>query len=180
MYDEFARWLFPLGYPERTLGYGAASDTIALATQTLTKLPEPFFLFVHLHEPHDPYETPPPFKDKYARVGNREAREKLSGFYYGRYQPDLQPFVDAERDHYDEAIEYLDAELEQFVDALQRNPKSQNTLLVFTADHVRRHSPDRSSWLYAQSAVSRRRSEDDALAPRRDRAGIGLRCNQGD
>jgi arylsulfatase A-like enzyme len=135
MYDEFARWFFPLGYPERTLGYGAASDTIALATQTLTKLPEPFFLFVHLHEPHDPYETPPPFKDKYARVGNREAREKLSGFYYGRYQPDLQPFVDAERDHYDEAIEYLDAELEQFVNALRRSPKSQNTLLVLTTDH---------------------------------------------
>ena len=135
MYNEFARWFFPLGYPERTLGYGTASDTIHLATQTLTKLPEPFFLFVHLHEPHDPYETPPPFKDKYARLGNREAREKLSAFYYGRYQPDLQPLVDAERDHYDEAIEYLDTELEQFVDALQRSPKSRNTLLVLTADH---------------------------------------------
>ena len=47
----------------------------------------------------------------------------------------MQPFVDAERDHYDEAIEYLDAELEQFVNALWRSPKSQNTLLVLTADH---------------------------------------------
>jgi hypothetical protein len=59
----------------------------------LTKLPERFSQFVHLHETH-PYETPPPFKDRYARVGNREAREKLSAFLR-RYRPDLQPFVDA-------------------------------------------------------------------------------------
>jgi arylsulfatase A-like enzyme len=135
MYDEFASWFFFLGYPARTLGYGPASDTLHLATQTLTKLPEPFFLFVHLHEPHEPYETPPPFKDKYASRGYHEAREKLSAFYYGRYQPDLQPLVDAARDHYDEAIEYLDSELERFVDALQRSRKSENTLLVLTADH---------------------------------------------
>ena len=134
MYDEFARWFF-LGYPEKTLGYGPASDTLQLATQILTKLPEPFFLFVHLHEPHDPYEAPPPFKDKYTRLGNREARTKLSAFYYQRYQPDLQPFVDAERDHYDEAIEYLDSELGKFVNALRQNRKGQDTLVVLTADH---------------------------------------------
>ncbi len=37
-----------------------------------------------------------------------------------------------------------------------------------------------AAWLYAQSAVSCCRSEDDAMAPRRDRAGIGLRCSPDD
>jgi len=134
MYDEWARWL-SLGYPDRTLGYGPASDTVELAIRTLARLPRPFFLFVHVHEPHDPYGAPPPFKNKYASGDKPEDRTKISAFYYQRYPAELQPLVDEERDHYDESIEYLDSEIEKLVNALQQDQTSQNTLLVLTGDH---------------------------------------------
>ena len=134
MYDEWARW-FSFGYPKRTLGYGPASDTVELAMRMLARLPRPFFLFVHLHEPHDPYDAPPPFKNKYAPDDKPEKRSKVSAFYYQRYPAELQPLVDEERDHYDESIEYLDSEIGKLVNALQQDQTSQNTLLILTGDH---------------------------------------------
>jgi arylsulfatase A-like enzyme len=43
--------------------------------------------------------------------------------------------VDVHRDHYEEAIEYLDSELARFVRALAGNPKMRNSLLIITSDH---------------------------------------------
>jgi arylsulfatase A-like enzyme len=134
MYDEWAQW-FSLGYPERTMGYGPASDTVELAIRTLARLPRPFFLFVHLHEPHDPYHAPAPFKNKYASGDKPADRAKISAYYYQRYPAELQSLVDEERNHYDESIEYLDSEIEKLVNALQQDQTSQNTLLVLTGDH---------------------------------------------
>jgi hypothetical protein len=101
-----------------------------LTARLLAELPEPFFLFVHIHEPHNPYETPPPFSGKYARLGYREVNEKISSDYYGRYKPELQPFVDVHRDHYDESIEYLDSELGRMEQTLEQSPRSKNLLWV--------------------------------------------------
>jgi arylsulfatase A-like enzyme len=135
MYDELARLFSFLGYPESTMGYGSASTTMKLVTQTVAKLPEPFFLFVHIHEPHDPYESPPPFTGMYSKLDYLQVNEKISSDYYGRYKPELQPYVDAHREHYDEAITYLDAELEKLLSFLDRTEKNRNLLLVFTGDH---------------------------------------------
>jgi arylsulfatase A-like enzyme len=135
MYDELAQFLPFLGYPETTWGYGPAEDSLAVAAGLVVKLPQPFFIFIHLHEPHHPYETPTPFRGKYAKMDYDEVNRKISSDHYGRYQPDLQPFVDVHRDHYDEAIEYLDFELAKFVNVLEQNPKTNNSLLIITADH---------------------------------------------
>jgi arylsulfatase A-like enzyme len=135
MYDELAQFLPFLGFPEKTLGYGPAEDTFNLAARLLVNLPEPFFLFIHVHEPHNPYKTPAPFRGKYATFDYREVNDKISSDYYARYEPHLQPFVDGHRDHYDEAIEYLDSELAKFVKALARSPKTKNSLLIITSDH---------------------------------------------
>jgi len=132
MYDEWARWI-ALGYPARTLGYGPAEDTVALALGVLARLPEPFFLFVHLHEPHDPHEAPAPFQNKYAPSGRPADRARVAKFFYRRYPPDMQPLVDAERDHYDESLEYLDSEIGKLVTVLEKN--TANTLLLVTGDH---------------------------------------------
>lgn len=132
MYDEWTQWV-SLGYPERTMGYGPASDTVALAIGTLARLPTPFFLFVHLHEPHDPYEAPLPFKNKYAPGAKLRDRVKVAAFYYQRYPAELQPLVNEERDRYDESIEYLDSEIEKLVNTVAQT--KQNTLLVLTGDH---------------------------------------------
>lgn len=135
MYDELTQFLPFLGFPGKTLGYGPADDTFKVASDFLAKMPEPFFLFIHVHEPHNPYETPPPFRNKYAKLTYDEVESKISSDYYSRYKPELQPYVDAHRDHYDEAIEYLDFELERFVQRLKQSPKTSNSLLIITGDH---------------------------------------------
>ena len=44
----------------------AGADTLAAASEWLPGVAdEPFFLFLHLYEPHAPYEPPPPFADRY-------------------------------------------------------------------------------------------------------------------
>jgi len=135
VYDELSQ-IFPfLGFPEKTLSHGQADDALQRAARLAAELPEPYFLFVHVFEPHSPYQAPLPFRGKYAKLDYREVDEKISSQYYRRYQPELQPFVDAHRDHYDEAIEYLDSELAQFVQALERSPKTRNSLLIVTSDH---------------------------------------------
>lgn len=135
MYDELVRFAPFIGFPRRTLGYGAAEATFDLASQLISRLPQPFFLFVHVHEPHNPYWAAPPFRGKYTKIGYREADAKISSEYYNRYPPKLQPFVDVHRDHYDESIEYLDAELGKFIGFFEQNHKSKNSLLVITGDH---------------------------------------------
>jgi arylsulfatase A-like enzyme len=135
MYGELSQILPFLGFPEKTLLYGSANDALKRATQLVFDLPQPFFLVVHLHEPHSPYETPQPFRGKYAKLDHREVEQNISSDNAGRYPPALQPYVDAHRDHYDEAVEYLDAELEKFIQVLSADPKFRNSILIITADH---------------------------------------------
>jgi arylsulfatase A-like enzyme len=46
-----------------------AGETVAHAVAWLDKRPPgPFFLWVHLYDPHDPYEPPEPYKTRYAKA----------------------------------------------------------------------------------------------------------------
>lgn len=135
MYDELAQYLPFMGFPDKTLGYGPAGATFKVAADFVAKLPEPFFLFIHVHEPHNPYVSPPPFRNKYAKLDYDKVEEKIPSDYYSRYKPELQPFVDAWKDHYDEAIEYLDFELGRFVSQIKRSRKASHSLLIITGDH---------------------------------------------
>ena len=135
LYDELARFFPFLGFPDETMGYGSATMTLQHATQMMATLPQPYFLFVHIHEPHNPYETPVPFRNKYAKLDYRDVERNISSDYYGRYKAELQPFVDVHRDHYDEAIEYLDSELAKFLQWVNQSSKSGNMMLVLTGDH---------------------------------------------
>jgi arylsulfatase A-like enzyme/Flp pilus assembly protein TadD len=65
----------------------------------------PHFVWVHLYDPHDPYEPPPPF----------------SQAYRGRL--------------YDGEIAYADSALGQFVTYLKRHAMYRNALIVVVGDH---------------------------------------------
>jgi arylsulfatase A-like enzyme/Flp pilus assembly protein TadD len=65
----------------------------------------PFFLWVHLFDPHDPYEPPAPFKTEFA----------------------ASP--------YDGEIAYADRELGRLLDALAARGELDGTLVVVTSDH---------------------------------------------
>lgn len=84
---------------------GADTMRAALAWLEAQRAADRFFLFVHLYEPHDPYEPPEPFASRY------------------RDRP------------YDGEVAYADALVDQLDKALQRLDLARNTLVVVTSDH---------------------------------------------
>lgn len=66
---------------------------------------ERFFTWVHLYDPHTPYEPPSPFREKYPK----------------------RPYVGE--------IAYTDSQLGRLWEYLEENNLIDNTILIFTADH---------------------------------------------
>jgi arylsulfatase A-like enzyme len=90
-----------------------APRTVRLARQWLEQRSgeRPFFLFVHLFDPHFPYSAPPPFGRRFVRG----ARSSLEA--------------------YDGEVAYADHSLGRLLDALDELGLADSTLVVFTADH---------------------------------------------
>ena len=70
---------------------------------------DPFFAWIHLYDPHAPYEPPEPYFSEYSRRG-------LVGQYDGE-------------------IAFMDEQIGRCVAWLERNGLSQNTVLVLIGDH---------------------------------------------
>lgn len=66
---------------------------------------KPFFVWLHLYDPHEPYAPPAPFSEKY------------------------------KRNLYDGEIAYADQQLGRFLDAVAKKAPGGNTLVVVLADH---------------------------------------------
>ena len=66
---------------------------------------KPFFVWLHLYDPHEPYEPPTPFREKY--------RNNL----------------------YDGEVAYTDQQLGRFLDAVSKKSPADKTLIVALADH---------------------------------------------
>jgi len=81
--------------------------TIGEAVRWLDGRPQnaPFFLWLHLYDPHDPYEPPEPFKSQY---------------------PDRP---------YDGEVAYTDSLIGEFRQALEERGILRNSLVILTADH---------------------------------------------
>lgn len=108
--------------------------------------PEPFFLYVAFTSPHNPRQAPKEFTDKYppSKIavptnylprhsfdqGDADVRdEKLAPF------PRTKEAVQVHRAEYYAHITYLDHQLGNIFEALEKSGQLQNTLVVFTADH---------------------------------------------
>lgn len=82
--------------------------------------PEPFFLFVHYMDPHDPYFVHPFNGEGYARVSNPNPPADVADKY---------------RSLYDGEISYLDEHVGALLAELKRRGIYDKALIVFTADH---------------------------------------------
>ncbi len=83
-----------------------AGEVVSHATGWLKgHLQSSFFIWIHLYDPHDPYEPPSPFRERY----------------------NSKP--------YDGEIAYADQELGKFLDLLKQKQLSQNTVVVLAGDH---------------------------------------------
>jgi arylsulfatase A-like enzyme len=135
MYEHFSP-IFPfLGFPGRTSHHGYSDDTLRTAKKILRELPQPFFLLLHLHEPHEPYYTSQAFVDTFSARDAVETKRRIPSGLYSYYPPELQPTINDYRDQYDESIQFLDSEFGKFMNLLEHSPWADNLLIALTADH---------------------------------------------
>src|SRR5262249_53647930 len=103
---------FPSNLPKKSSRYGRverrAADTIAEAQRWILahrQSAKPTFVWIHLYDPHDPYDPPAPYAQQY------------------RERP------------YDGEIAYADSQLLKFLDFLQQQRRYQGSLIVAVGDH---------------------------------------------
>ena len=114
----------------------------------------PFFVFLHLYDPHDPFEPARPYDTLWADSAKKEEHaeqaEKVKEFIkdpmakaFGMASRDelsaagIDPeaFVGHDRDWYDGSIRGMDVEIGRLLERLKGLGLAETTLVVFTADH---------------------------------------------
>jgi len=111
-----------------------ASETISLALDWLSKAEpaSPIFLWVHVFDPHLPYEPPAPHDtafgeaDRAAQIAELNAR--------GVARP-LHRFVANATNLYDGEIRFADAEIGRLFGALRERNLYESAVIVLTGDH---------------------------------------------
>jgi arylsulfatase A-like enzyme len=114
---------------------------------------EPFFLYVHYIDPHDPYENPEMINGRAFFMPDYTgavAGDWIHGIYNGRLQmPDPErdiPYIQA---LYDGEVRYVDRHIGALLAAL--DPEIlENTLIVLTADHGEELG-DHGGWKHGQT-----------------------------
>lgn len=135
MYTDLSL-LFPfLGFPGHTSTYGNVEDTLNRARELTHILRQPYFLFVHIHEPHESqiYPSPSTFAEQLAKTLKGETVTGVR--YYARYGRAGQPAVDVYRTEYEAKVRNIDSALGQFFGFLEKRSLWENSLVVFTRDH---------------------------------------------
>jgi arylsulfatase A-like enzyme len=92
----------------------AVLDTVTAAIPDLARK-QPFFLYVHLLDPHDPYDPPPPFDSRFAE----DPAVPGSGMIAA----------------YDGEVAFGDSQFQRLLDALKAHDLDEVTLIVFVSDH---------------------------------------------
>lgn len=114
----------------------------------------PFFAFLHVFDPHDPYEPHAPFDAMWAdpkKKGEHESRSKkvreiIADPLMKRFgmpsraeleQAGIDPeaYVAHDRDWYDGSIRAMDVEIGRLLERLRELGLEDDTLVVFTSDH---------------------------------------------
>jgi arylsulfatase len=85
-----------------------------------SKPPEPFFLFVHYMDPHDPYFEMPYNGRAVARVATPDPPAERAEELHALYRTDVR---------------YLDAYLEELVERLRQSGLYDRSIIAITADH---------------------------------------------
>lgn len=132
---------FPL---ENQLCYRIVSDAIDCVDQNRNN---PFFLWLSLPEPHNPYQAPEPYYSMFSpeempeRLGSPQSSQARGGHWQWLQTlfDDKRPGYDAEwrryRAVYAGMLRMIDDQIARFVDHLKANGQFENTILIFLSDH---------------------------------------------
>jgi arylsulfatase len=116
-------------------GDGRASETVDEALVWLeSSRGRPFFLMIHIMDPHAPYDPPPPYDTEYSDIG-------VAGGIAWEMDPDEPGAVlnPQDRDHlvnmYDGEILWTDAQLGRLFQGIRNSGLTDSLMIVVIADH---------------------------------------------
>ena len=119
--------------------YPAANVIVDESTSWLTDVREqPFFLWLHLMDPHHPYYPP---EESLAALGSSEItarRARLLNSFWNRWDIGAGRFEKYRAEIlslYDAGVHWVDRQLSRLVDALKVSERWDETVFVVTADH---------------------------------------------
>ncbi|MHC4752727.1 MAG: sulfatase, partial [Planctomycetota bacterium] len=105
----------------------------------------PFFVFLHVYDPHTPYEPYPPYDTLWVDPARKKEPEIIVGpfrkkvvFTLKKLEEagiDLDEFVCLMKDWYDGSIRAMDTEIGRLLERLEELGLDENTLVVFISDH---------------------------------------------
>jgi arylsulfatase A-like enzyme len=121
-------------FTESRTGYPPA-EIFARTQELIKRLPEGYFLWVHVMAPHYPY-LPVAHLGQFLPTPEMRTAEAQVAFIHGpTFTPDLQPQVDKDRLRYDEFIADADTAFGDFMSGLQAQGTLANTAVIVSADH---------------------------------------------
>jgi arylsulfatase A-like enzyme len=151
---QFDQWLFdldhhvsPVATPfplENQLCQRIVSDAIDCVEQNRDR---PYFLWLSLPEPHNPYQAPEPYFSTFSpdempeRVAGPKASVARGGAWQWlrQLQEEKRPGYDADwrryRAVYAGMLRMIDDQIKRFVGHLEANGTLDNTIIIFLADH---------------------------------------------
>ena len=107
------------------------------AREILAKLPDGFFLWVHVMTPHSPYLPDAVERGRFLPDAELRTYEEVEEALRWRphYEPDQQSQVDQRRLRYDEFIATADRAFGAFMSDLEKSGKLVDTTVIVSADH---------------------------------------------
>lgn len=110
--------------------------TFEHARQILAKLPQGFFLWVHVMTPHSPYIPDSADQGRFVQEGHLQTlKSEPSDRWLPHYSPDQQPQIDRLRLFYDEFIATADRAFGEFMLELENGGRLLDTTVIVSADH---------------------------------------------
>jgi arylsulfatase A-like enzyme len=106
------------------------------AREVLAKLPDGYFLWVHVMTPHHPYLPDAADRGRFLPDDQLRTFEEDNGLrWYPHYAPDQQSQVDQRRLAYNEFIATAGRAFGAFMSELENGGKLRNTTVIVSADH---------------------------------------------
>ncbi len=95
----------------------------------------PWFLFLHLMDPHMPYTPPAPYDTRFSKTALRTYPGHPHSIESLRAEPPSAELQQLLVDSYDGEIAYTDAQIGRLLDELRRSGVLEHTIVVVHADH---------------------------------------------
>jgi arylsulfatase A-like enzyme len=113
-----------------------AAASFEHARELLAKLPDGFFLWLHVMTPHGPYLPDPPERGRFLPSSVRQVFEgEGKPRWKPHYDPDQQSLVDQWRLRYDEFILTADRGFGAFMSDMENGGRLRDTTVIVSADH---------------------------------------------